>query len=91
MTVDQRLLRTGSRSRNAGSPLGAVELTTGGLLSTAAGLAMVGPLVAALLIRRSGATSAEATATAPLIMLTVAVVLALSTGIGLLVTARRRR
>ncbi|MEV6062175.1 hypothetical protein [Nocardia asteroides] len=91
MTVDLRLLPTGSRSRRTNSLLGPVELATGGLLLTAAGLAMVGPLVAALLIRRSGATSVDAAATTPLILLSVAVVLALTVGIGLFVAAKFRR
>ncbi|MEV0075882.1 hypothetical protein AB0H58_05655 [Nocardia neocaledoniensis] len=89
MTVDHRLLLTGSRSRGT---LGPVELITGGLLLTAAGLAMVGPLVAALLIRRSGsARVVETAATAPLILLSIAVTLALAAGIGMVVTAVRRR
>lgn len=90
MTVDLRLL-SGSRARRTSSMLGPVELATGGLLLTAAGLAMIGPLVAALLIRRSGATSVDAAATTPLILLSVAVVLALTVGIGLFVAAKYRR
>ncbi|MGS2808547.1 hypothetical protein [Nocardia sp. MW-W600-9] len=91
MTVDDRLLRTGSRLRGTKWSLGPVELTTGGLLLTASGLALIGPLIAALLIHRSGAPGADGATTAPLILLTVAIVLALSAGVALFVTARRRR
>ncbi|MEV6216184.1 hypothetical protein [Nocardia sp. NPDC051833] len=88
MTVEHRLLHTGSRGGRWA--FSSVELTTVGLLLTAASLAMIGPLVAALLIHRSGAPGAGA-ATAPLILLTVAIVLALAAGIALFVTASRRR
>ncbi|MBW0274390.1 hypothetical protein ATM97_09200 [Nocardia sp. MH4] len=91
MTVDDRLLRTGSRPRATKWSLGPVELTTGGVVLTAAGLAMIGPLIAALLIHRSGGPGADAAATTPLILLTIAIVLALSAGIALFVTASRRR
>ncbi|MFC4124636.1 hypothetical protein [Nocardia rhizosphaerae] len=88
MTVEHRLLRTGPRLRGT---LGPVELTTGGLLLVSAGLALLGPLVAALLIRRSGSAGTDTATTASLILLSIAVVLAISTAIGLFVTALRRR
>ncbi|MFC9661242.1 hypothetical protein ACFVJ5_13485 [Nocardia sp. NPDC127606] len=69
--------------------LGPVELITGGLLSTAAALAMVGPLIAALLIRRSGAGRTDPTA--PLLLLTLALALAITAALTMFAIARRRR
>ena len=71
--------------------LDSVELVTGGLLSIAAALAMIGPLVAALLIRRSGASRTDAMATVPLILLALAVTVALAAGFTMFAVARRRR
>lgn len=70
--------------------LGPVELITGGLLLIAAALGMLGPLIAALLIRRSGAGRSDAVATAPLILLTLAVILAFTAGLAMFALARRR-
>ncbi|MFE1596186.1 hypothetical protein [Nocardia sp. NPDC058705] len=64
-----------------------MELITGGLLLIAAALAMIGPLIAALLIRHSGA---DRTATTPLVLLTLAIILATTTGLALLALAHRR-
>ncbi|WP_278264614.1 hypothetical protein [Nocardia sp. AG03] len=92
MSVEHRLLGAGvqpvRRARSAGVSLGPVELITGGMLLTAAGLAMVGPLIAAALIRRNGAGAAVATM--PLILLTIAVVAAISVGVTMFVAAYRR-
>lgn len=73
-----------------GAGPGPVELITGGLLLIAAALGMTGPLIAALLIRRSGAGRTDITATAPLILLSLAVVLAITGGLTLFALARRR-
>ncbi len=64
-------------------------LATGGVLLTAAGLALIGPLAAALLIRSRGAVGADA-ATAPLVLASLAVVLAVAAGTALFVSAWRR-
>ncbi|MFD3507457.1 hypothetical protein [Nocardia sp. NPDC058666] len=69
--------------------LGTVELITGGLLLTAAGLGMVGPLTAALLIHRSA--PAHPNAVLPLILLAIAASLALLTGLALFALAHHRR
>ncbi|NEW40027.1 hypothetical protein GV794_22255 [Nocardia cyriacigeorgica] len=71
-------------------PLGTVALTTGGLMLAAAALSMVGPLFAALLIVRSGGGPSDTAATMPLVLLTVAVVVAVTASLGLFVTAWRR-
>ncbi|MFC4377319.1 hypothetical protein ACFO5K_24870 [Nocardia halotolerans] len=71
--------------------LDAVDLITGGLLMIAVGLAMIGPLVAALLIRHSGAGPTETVSTMSLTLLVIAVVVSISAGAALCVTARRRR
>ncbi|MFE3542471.1 hypothetical protein ACFXK0_05810 [Nocardia sp. NPDC059177] len=78
------------RARSTGMVLGAVELVTGGVLLVAVGLAMLGPLVAALLIRHNGASRTDFGATAPLILLAVAVVLAIGSGVAMFVAAYRR-
>ncbi|MFD3428957.1 hypothetical protein [Nocardia fluminea] len=83
MSVHSRSVRSLSHTR-----LGPVELITGGLLSTAAALAMAGPLIAALLIRHRGAGTYP---TAPLILLTLAVVLAVTAALTMFAIARRRR
>ncbi|MFE3447144.1 hypothetical protein ACFXNW_29275 [Nocardia sp. NPDC059180] len=74
----------------ADHPLGAVALTTGGLMLAAAALSMVGPLCAALLIVRSGGGPSDAAATTPLVLLTVAVTVAVTAATGLFVAAWRR-
>lgn len=51
---------------------------------------MAGPLIAALLIRRSGAGRTDTMATAPLTLLLIAVILTISAGIAAFVIARRR-
>ena len=68
--------------------LGPVELITGGLLSTAAALAMAGPLIAALLIRHSGEGTEPV---APLILLSLAVAVAITAALAMFAIARRRR
>ncbi len=83
MSVHARPVRSLTNAR-----LGPVELITGGLLLMAAGLGMVGPLLAALLIRHSGAGS---DATIPLILLTLAVILAITAGLTMFAIARRRK
>ncbi|MFB7877851.1 hypothetical protein ACFC06_21605 [Nocardia sp. NPDC056064] len=92
MSVEHRLLGAGvqpvRRARSAGFSLGPVELITGGMVLTAAGLAMVGPLIAAALIRHNGA--GVAAATTPLILLAIAVVAVLSVGVAMFVAAYRR-
>ncbi|MFD3744409.1 hypothetical protein [Nocardia sp. NPDC058633] len=75
----------------SGVRIGTVELITGGLLLITAALGMAGPLAAALLIRRSGSGRTAAVATAPLILLTLAVTLAVAAGLTLFAIARRRR
>ncbi|MFD4462798.1 hypothetical protein [Nocardia sp. NPDC058480] len=70
--------------------LGPVALITGGLLLIAAALGMLGPLIAALLIRRSGAGRTDAIATAPLILLTLAVALAIAAAVTMFAAARRK-
>ncbi|MFC8383097.1 hypothetical protein [Nocardia sp. NPDC057272] len=69
--------------------LGPVEWITGGLLSTAVALTMVGPLIAALLIRRSGAGRTDPTA--PLILLILAITVAIAAALTMFAIARRRR
>ncbi|MEV5646948.1 hypothetical protein AB0L57_01745 [Nocardia sp. NPDC052254] len=64
-------------------------LATGGMLLTAAGLALIGPLAAALLIRSRGAVGTDA-ATTPLVLAALAVVLAVAAGVALFVSAWRR-
>lgn len=65
-------------------------LTTGGLLLTAAGLALLGPLLAAMLIRASGAGRTDAAATTPLVLAMLAVIVAVASGFALFVSAWRR-
>lgn len=84
MSVHSRPVRSLSSAK-----LGPVELITGGLLSTAAALTMVGPLIAVLLIRRSGAGRTDPTA--PLILLTLAITLAIAAALTMFAIARRRR
>ncbi|MEU4812191.1 hypothetical protein AB0H20_23550 [Nocardia fluminea] len=83
MSVHSRSVRSLSHAR-----LGPVELITGGLLSTAAALAMAGPLIAALLIRHSGRGTEPV---APLILLSLAVVVAITAALTMFAIARRRR
>ncbi|MEU6559623.1 hypothetical protein [Nocardia nova] len=64
-------------------------LATGGMVLTGAGLALIGPLAAALLIRSRGAVDTAA-ATAPLVLAALAVVLAVAAGVALFVSAWRR-
>ncbi|WP_446224319.1 hypothetical protein ACTWPB_03670 [Nocardia sp. IBHARD005] len=85
MSVHSRPVRSLANAR-----LGPVELITGGLLLTAAALGMLGPLIAALLIRRSGAGRTDAMATAPVILLTLAVALAITAALAMFAIARRR-
>ncbi|WP_227982122.1 hypothetical protein [Nocardia spumae] len=73
-----------------GTSLPPETLTTGGLLLTGAGLALIGPLVAALLIRASGAGRTDAAATTPLVLAALAVVVAMATGVALFVSAWRQ-
>ncbi|MFD3704238.1 hypothetical protein ACFWUP_13935 [Nocardia sp. NPDC058658] len=82
MSVHIRSVRSLSHAR-----FGSVELITGGLLLIAAALAMLGPLIAALLIRHSGADRAPTT---PVVVLTLAMILATTTGLTLLTLAHRR-
>lgn len=65
-------------------------LTTGGLLLTGAGLALLGPLLAAMLIRASGAGRTDAAATTPLVLAMLAVIVAVTGGFALFVSAWRR-
>ncbi|WP_336087073.1 hypothetical protein [Nocardia sp. SSK8] len=94
MSVEHRLLGAGvrpvRRARSAGVSLGPVELITGGMLLSAVGLAMIGPLAAAVLIRYNGAGRTDAAATTPVILLAIAVVAALSVGVAMFVAAYRR-
>ncbi|NKY85194.1 hypothetical protein [Nocardia veterana] len=74
----------------AGPSLTPEALTTGGLLLLGAGLALTGPLLAALLIRASGGGRADAAATVPLVLAVLAVIAAVTSGFTLFVTAWRR-
>ncbi len=65
-------------------------LTNGGLLLTGAGLALLGPLLAAMLIRASGAGRTDAAATTPLVLAMLAVIIAVTGGFALFVSAWRR-
>ncbi|MGW5516787.1 hypothetical protein [Nocardia africana] len=65
-------------------------LTTGGLLLTGAGLALLGPLLAAMLIRASGAGRTDAAATTPLVLAMLAVIITVAGGFALFVSAWRR-
>ncbi|MFD6398007.1 hypothetical protein [Nocardia sp. NPDC060249] len=83
MSVHSRLAGLSSTAR-----IGPVEWITGGLLSTAAALAMAGPLIAALLIHRSGAGRTDPTTA--LILLTPAIALAITAALTMFALARRR-
>ncbi|MGY0503133.1 hypothetical protein ACWZHB_32005 [Nocardia sp. FBN12] len=85
MSVSVRPVRSSVDAR-----LGPVELITGGLLLIAVALGMIGPLIAALLIRRSGAGRTDAMASVPLILLTLAVILATTAGLTMFAIAHRR-
>ncbi|RMI32597.1 hypothetical protein [Nocardia stercoris] len=71
-----------------GKPLSPATLTTVGLVLIGAGLALAGPLCAALLIRSSGA--GRAGTVLPLILVAVVVVVTLVGGLATSISAWRR-
>ncbi len=68
-----------------------VELVTGAMLLTAAGAGMLGPLIAAILIHRSGATEDGTAVGASLTLAILAVAVTLAVAAALFVVAWQRR